>query len=168
MTALRAALSLAYKNGLTTSDFAWRTKLTPVKNADHRRDVYPDRDQRRKLLSEMPADLANPVRGLCLLPLRPGALAALTGADFDQKRGTLRIGKDKAGKDRRISRPDGTKQFFAGLTRDKLPGAPLVSRNDGSAWNKDDWKHPIKAAASVPQCDVYLHHLGGLLTMADM
>jgi integrase len=149
MTALRAALNLAYADGYTTSDFAWRSKLTPVKNADGRRDVYLDLGQRRKLLGEAPADLANLIRGLCLLPLRPGALAALTVADFDERLATLRIGKDKAGKDRRISLPQATKEFFAAMSRDKLPGAPLISRSDGRAWNKDAWKHPIKSAASA-------------------
>jgi integrase len=129
MTALRAALNLAYANGFTTSDFAWRTKLTPVKNAHRRRDVYLDVGQRRKLLSEVPADLANLLRGLCLLPLRPGALVGLTVADFDEKLGTLRIGKDKAGKDRRISLPDTTKQFFAGLSRET--GMRVTRQDEG-------------------------------------
>lgn len=72
-------------------------------------------------------------------------------ADFDERVGTLRIGKDKAGKDRRISLPDATKQFFARMSSDKLPAAPLISRANGSAWNKDAWKHPIKAAPSATQ-----------------
>ena len=28
----------------------------------------------------------------------------------------------------------------------KLPAAPIFARHDGSAWNKDAWKHPIKRA----------------------
>lgn len=31
------------------------------------------------------------------------------------------------------------------------PGASLISGNDGNAWNKDAWKHPIKAAASASE-----------------
>lgn len=37
MTCLRAALNLAMADGLVTSDFAWRGKLRPIKNADQRR-----------------------------------------------------------------------------------------------------------------------------------
>jgi hypothetical protein len=40
MTCFRAALNLAYADGLVTSDFAWRRKLVPVKNADRRRELY--------------------------------------------------------------------------------------------------------------------------------
>jgi integrase len=146
MTAIRAALNRAYAEGLTTSDFSWRAKLAPVKNADRRRDVYLDGDQRRKLIAGSRDDLANLLRGLCLLPLRPGALAALRVADYDKRLGALRIGKDKSGQDRKISLPETTNQFFSQMARDKLPGAPLIARGDGTVWNKDAWKHPLKDA----------------------
>lgn len=149
MTCLRAALNLAYRDGLVTSDFAWRSKLIPVKNADRRREVYLDADQRRKLISCAPADLANLLRALSLVPLRPGALAALTVGSFDKRLKTLTVGKDKSGKDRKIALPDATAAFFEQQTKDKLPGAPLLSRADGKAWNKDAWKYPVKDAAKA-------------------
>jgi hypothetical protein len=43
MTCFRAALNLAYLDGLLTTDFAWRSKLRPIKNADQRRELYLDR-----------------------------------------------------------------------------------------------------------------------------
>jgi len=149
MTCLRAALNLAYRDGLVTSDFAWRSKLVPVKNADRRREVYLDVEQRRKLIASAPGDLANLLRGLSLVPLRPGALAALTVASFDKRLRTLTVGKDKSGKDRKITLPDATAAFFELQTKDKLPGAPLLSRADGKAWDKDAWKYPIKDAAKA-------------------
>lgn len=149
MTCLRAALNLAYRDGLVTSDFAWRSKLRPVKNADRRRDAYLDADDRRKLISHAPEDLANLLRGLSLIPLRPGALAALTVANFDKRLKTLTVGKDKAGKDRKISLPDVTATFFANLCKDKLPAAPLFSRSNGKAWDKDAWKYPVKDAVKA-------------------
>ncbi len=151
MTCLRAALNLAYRDGLVTSDFAWRAKLIPVKNADQRRDVYLDAEQRRKLVACAPDDLANLLRGLSLVPLRPGALAALTVGSFDNRLKTLTVGKDKSGKDRKVSLPDATAAFFAQQTKDKLPGAPLLSRADGKAWDKDAWKYPVKDAARTAQ-----------------
>lgn len=149
MTSLRAALNLAYRDGLVTSDFAWRSKLIPVKNADRRREVYLDVDQRRQLVSCAADDLANLLRGLSLVPLRPGALAALTVANYDKRLKTLTVGKDKSGKDRKVSLPDATAAFFDQLAKDKLPGAPLLSRADGKAWNKDAWKYPVKDAAKA-------------------
>lgn len=151
MTCLRAALNLAYADGLVTSDFAWRSKLKPVKNADRRRDVYLDVDQRRKMVAHASDDLADFLRGLSLLPLRPGALAALSVASYDRRLRTLTIGKDKAGKDRKISLPDQTAAFFSDLCKDKLPGAPLLARSNGKPWDKDAWKYPVKDAVTAAE-----------------
>lgn len=149
MTCLRAALNLAMADGLITSDFAWRGKLRPIKNADRRRELYLDRSERRLLVEHAPADLGAFLRGLSLLPLRPGALAALRASDFDSRLEVLRIGHDKAGRDRRIKLPEATSAFFIDAAKNKLPQAPLLSRSGGQAWNKDAWKWPVKAAVQA-------------------
>lgn len=149
MTSFRAALNLAYADGLVTSDFAWRSKLRPLKNADRRRELYLDRGQRLKFIMQASTDLAVFLRGLSQLPLRPGALAALKVGDYDRRLKVLKIGKDKSGKDRKIKLPDVTADLFEDASKDKLPGAALLSRADGQAWNKDAWKWPVKAAAQA-------------------
>ena len=146
MTSLRAALNLAVENGDATSDAPWKVKLRPVKDADRRRDVYLDLSQRRALIAKAPADLAVFLSALSLVPLRPGAMAALVASSFDKRLSTLTIGKDKHGQDRKITLPPRTAAFFAEQCKDKLPTAPLLARADGSAWNKDAWKYPIKGA----------------------
>ncbi len=151
MTRFRAALNLAYMDGLLTTDFAWRSKLRPIKNADRRRELYLDRSQRITFIETAPSDLAAFLRGLCQLPLRPGALAKLQAGDFDRRLKVLKIGQDKSGKDRRIKLPDVTASFFDTASRDKLPTAPLLSRADGKAWNKDAWKGPIKAVVNAAE-----------------
>ena len=154
MTCFRAALNLAFLDGLVTNDFAWRSKLRPIKNADRRRELYLDRAQRLKFIEKAPADLAAFLRGLCQLPLRPGALAKLTVGDYDKRLQVLRVGHDKAGKDRRIKMPEVTATFFEDASKDKLPSAPLLARADGKAWNKDAWKGPVKeavVAAKLPE-----------------
>jgi integrase len=149
MTCFRAALNLAYLDGLLTTDFAWRSKLRPIKNADQRRELYLDRAQRLRFLESAPVDVATFLRGLCQLPLRPGALAKLKVGDFDKRLNVLKIGKDKSGKDRRIKLPDVTAELFEATAMGKLPIAPLLSRADGTPWNKDAWKWPIKEAVKV-------------------
>lgn len=149
VTGLRAALNYAHDLGHVVTDMAWRVALRPTKNADRRRDCYLDRDQRRRMIEAAPSDAAAFLRGLALLPLRPGALAGLTVADFDKRLGTLRIGKDKAGADRRITLPATTAAFFAEHAKGKLPAAPLLARADGKAWDKDAWKLPVKAAVQA-------------------
>ncbi len=149
MTCFRAALNLAYRDGLVTTDFAWRAKLLPIKDADRRRDVYLNADQRRKLVNRLPSDAADLLRGMSLVPLRPGALAALTVASYDKQLKMLKIGKDKAGKDRKIALPEATAKFFAEHCKDKLPSAALLTRFNGKSWGKDAWKKPIKEAVAA-------------------
>jgi site-specific recombinase XerD len=38
---------------------------------------------------------------------------------------------------------------MGGLSKDKLPAAPLFARADGKPWDKDSWKKPMKAAADA-------------------
>lgn len=154
MTSLRAALNLAVENGDVTSDAAWKVKLRPVKDADRRRDVYLDLTQRRALIAKAPADLASFLGALSLVPLRPGAMAALVAGNFDKRLSTLTIGKDKHGQERKITLPPLTAAFFAEQGKDKLPTAPLLSRADGSAWNKDAWKYPFKVAVIAAELPV--------------
>lgn len=145
MTPFRAALNLAFRDGWVTSDFAWRSKLTPVVNAEKNRDLYLDRNQRISLIKHASDNISYFLRGLATLPLRPGALSLLRVIDFDMRLMQLRIGQDKNG-DRKIKLPDNTGCFFKDLCADRNPLEPIFSRADGTAWNKDSWKKPIKQA----------------------
>lgn len=149
MAALRAALNHAHTHGNVMSDISWLAALKPVERASKQRDLYLDIQQRRDLVNNAPTDLANFLKGMSLVPLRPGALAALTVASFDKRLSVLTIGKDKAGQDRKIKLPKDTAAFFKALCTDKLPAAPLFTMADGRAWIKDYWKGPIKAAAKA-------------------
>ncbi len=147
MAVLKAALNLALEDGYATSDFAWSSKLKPIANATGRRDCYLDADQRRLLISHLPADLGALVTGLSLIPVRPGALAKLTVAQFDKRLGVLRIGEDKSGANRGLELPPSTAAFFAEQCKGQLPSAPIFSQAaTGKHWDKDAWKKPIKAA----------------------
>ena len=147
MTSFRAALNYAQRNRAVTSDMAWRYALTPIKNADGRREAYLDITERRSLIQNAPQDLALLLSGLSLVPIRPGALAALTVGSFDSRSSTLTVGRDKTGKDRKIKLPTTTAAFFNEQTIDRKCNAPLFARADGVAWNKDSWKKPLKVAA---------------------
>lgn len=151
MTALRAALNYARSQRAVTTDMAWCYALRPIKNADGRRDAYLDRAQRVALIGRAPVDVATLLRGLSLVPIRPGALASLTVSNFDKRLGVLTIGKDKAGRDRKIKLPKMTAEFFDAQAKGKTPAAPLLARADGKAWDKDAWKKPVKAAARAAE-----------------
>ena len=135
--------------GAPNSEAAWQEALKATQNANGRRTLYLDRSERRKLLEKMDAGALPFVRSLCLLPLRPGALALLTAGDFDKRTAELTIGKDKTGKPRRIQLPQEAAKLFADEAKNKLPGAVLFMRANGKAWDKNSWKVPIAAAAAV-------------------
>ena len=113
-------------------------------NANGRRTLYLDRKQRKKLIGSTDAEAAPFIRALCLLPLRPGAMAALTVGDFDKRTAELTIGKDKTGKPRRIQLPQEAAQLLAKQAKNKLPGAPLFMRANGKAWDKDSWNGQLQ------------------------
>lgn len=149
MVPLRAALGMVLKPGAPNTDAAWQEALRPFKGADKRRELYIDRDERRKLIDATGKEAQPFVKALCLLPLRPGALAGLTVRDFDKRTRSLTIGKDKNGNPRQISLPQVIADFFADQVKDKLPAAPIFARTGGEAWNKDAWKYPIKEAVNA-------------------
>lgn len=146
VTPFRAALNLAFEEQWVTTDFAWRGKLKPIEDADKKRDLYLDKEQRTKFISMATPDLALFLRGMAMMPIRPGALSMLTVGDFDQRLMALRIKTDKTGT-RTIKLPATTAELFTLTAKNKLPAAPLFARADGSAWNKDSWKYPVKDAA---------------------
>jgi integrase len=108
-----------------------------------------DREQRAALIAQADRSVGDFLHSLSLVPLRPGALASLLVGNLNSQLGVLTIGKDKTGGDRKIKLPPLTAAVFAKFAKDKLPTAPLLSRSDGQAWNKDAWKKPIKTAAAA-------------------
>lgn len=149
MAVLRAALTKVLSPGAPNSEAAWQEALKATPNADGRRTLYLDRAQRRKLLANTDAEAAPFVRALCLLPLRPGALAALVAGNFDKRTAELTIGKDKTGRPRRIQLPAEAAKLLAEQAKNKLPGAALFMRSNGKAWDRNSWKLPIAAAVAA-------------------
>lgn len=146
MAPFRAALGRVLSPGTPNTDAAWQEALKPARGVGRRRELYLDRTERARLLEAVAADAEPFVRALCLLPLRPGAVAALTAGQFDRRTRTLTVGKDKNNRPRQITTPPSLSDFLAGQCANKLPLAPMFARADGVPWSKDKWKDPIKEA----------------------
>jgi len=149
MAVLRTALGAVLALGAPNTESAWQEALKPIKNAVRRRTLYLYREQRRALLNAVDAQAEPFVRALCLLPLRPGAVASLTVADWDSRTAELTIGKDKAGQGRRIVVPKTAARLFTKSAKGKRPDAPLFTRANGKAWDKHSWKEPIAEAVKA-------------------
>lgn len=146
MVPLRAALFKILPPGPPASEAAWQEALAPIRNADRQRTLYLDREQRR-ILSEAVGEEARPfITALCLLPLRPGAMAALSTGDYEPRTRELTVGEDKSGRPRRITVPEKAAALLNEARKDKLPAAPLFTRLGGARWSKECWNQPIAEA----------------------
>lgn len=182
LSALKAALNFAVASRYVEASKAIEWEQVRPYEVTTRRDLYLNRKQRHALVEKLPEHVRPFVRGLCLLPLRPDALASATVGDLDAKRTALRIVKDKAGAGRVIALSPDASKLMREQGRGKLPGAPLIAYTDGSHWHKERWKQPIKKAAAAAKlplgvCAYTLRHsvitdmlVGGMdsLTVARM
>lgn len=151
MVPLRAALKRVKVDGAPGTDAAWQEALRPAAGADGRRTVYLDRAERQRLLAAMAPDAQAFFRAMCMLPLRPGALAGLKVADFDKRMGTLTVGADKNGRPRQMSLPANICTFLANQSKSKLPAASLFTMADGRPWTREKWQDPIREAREAAQ-----------------
>lgn len=149
MVPLRAALNMVLAHGPPNTEAAWQEALKPFKNADKRRLLYLDKAQRRLLLNHIDSVAAPFVQALCLLPLRPGAMAALTVAEFDKQTSELTIKHDKADGGRRVLLPTKAAALFRSQAKNKLPAAPLFMRANGTAWDRNTWGDAIEDAVKA-------------------
>lgn len=147
MAPFRAALNKVLAPGVRGTEAAWREALKPIRNADGRRDLCLDRVQRQQLVNYVDSEALPFVKSLCLLPLRPGAMADLRVSDFDPKTAELRVGKDKTGKPRRFHVPSDAAALLSSQSKNRDAVAPLFIRANGRAWDKESWKGPISSAA---------------------
>ncbi len=147
-TALRAALNLSYSRLDVASNHAWRNELKPFKDADGQRELYLKRPAREKLLDKATPEAKRYIRTMLLLPLRPGDVAKLLVEHFDAHQKTLSIPSGKT-KTRVIPLTGEVVTHLKACAANKLPLAPLVSRDDGSEWKKEAWRDAIQVAAAA-------------------
>lgn len=149
MVPIRAALTRVKSKGTPGTEAAWQEALQPIKGAGKRRLLYLDRDQRSQLVEAADAAAKPFLRAMCLLPLRPGALAALKVGDFERRTRTLHVGSDKNGEPRLIGMPPVTADFLREHVKGKGADALIFMRENGKPWCRSTWKGPIKLAAKA-------------------
>lgn len=148
MAALRAALNKVLAPGTPNTEAAWQEGLRAIRNADRQRTLYLDREQRQSLLANLCEEAYPFVRALCLLPLRPGAVAHLCVQDFDTRTSELSIGKDKSGRPRRILLPPAAAELFANAVKDRPADERIFLRANGKPWECVYWRGPIAEAVA--------------------
>ena len=167
MAALIAALNHAHKRQMVATNSAWVTvgKFSDVQARRHRRHVTVD--ERRALLEAAEAVGTGAIRelleGLMVTGARPVELARATVGDYDRASGTLSLVSFKgASAEPRVReiplRALSAEALIKKLCKDKLPAAPIFTRDDGNAWGHSDWDHLVRdarAAANLKPLTAY-------------
>jgi site-specific recombinase XerD len=154
LSALKAALNFAVASRYVEAGKAIEWERVKPYEVTTRRNLYLNREQRHALVENLPEGARPFVRSLCLLPLRPSALASAMVADFNAGQANLRIVTDKAAAGRIVALSIDAVKLFKEQAKDKLPAAPLIAYDDGSHWHKERWKQPIKKAAKAAELPV--------------
>jgi site-specific recombinase XerD len=147
-TSLRAALNLAVENRHVAATAAqeWRA-VKQHKNADKRREIFLDLTQRRALSAAATGSVRDLIEAVMVTGARPGELAGALRSAFDARTKTLKL-TGKTGT-RTVPLSPAALALFERVGKSKLPGAPLLARDDGKAWTRAEWTELVRAAADA-------------------
>jgi len=151
----KAALNLAYRQGLVNSDTAWK-RVAAFRDVGESRKLFLTEKQVKDLLDHSSGGFHGLVRAAILTGARYGELAAVRVHDLDLSHGTLLL-SGKTGT-RYCYLADDAVAFFRTLSQDKLPGAWLFLKDNGEPWGKSHQHRPMKEAvkaAKLPRDTVF-------------
>ncbi len=156
LAVLKALLNLAHREGLTTSDRAWRN-IEKFKNADGARQDFLTSEQIKILLQSADGNFQHLLKAGVLTGARYGELAKLKVRDLDKGNGLLNIPNGKTGT-RTFPLTKSTKAFFVKMAKDKLPDTPLLTRDGINPWSHGDQSKLMREAvnkAELPDTVVF-------------
>ncbi len=145
LATLKAMLNLAHKDKLVTSDDAWKS-VEKFEKPDGARKDYLTSEQAINLLDNANGYFRELVKAALLTGARYGELCKLKAGDLDRNTGLLNIPQGKTGQ-RAFPLTNTTKAFFTEMAKNKLPDAPLLTRNGADPWRKSDQTKPMRACA---------------------
>jgi integrase len=149
---LKAAFNLAWREGKTPSDNAWR-KVKPFEGADAARVRYLTVAECKRLLNVCGPDFRNLVRAALETGARYGELIRLTVDDFNLDTGTIAIRISKTGKPRHVVLTDDGATFFEQLCIGRAESETMLLKFDGSTWRKSHQLRPMADACRRAKID---------------
>lgn len=148
LNALRAALNLAVEHHRVNPACAqqWRA-VKNHKGAGNRRTLFLDLKQRRRLLAKCDGAVRDLVEAAMLTGARPGELVNMKRSQFEARTATATF-KGKTGS-RQVPLSEAATDLFKRLAKGRLPGAYLLTDDDGRPWAHSGWDELVKAAAKA-------------------
>ncbi len=145
LTVFKAALNLAYREGLVASDLAWRS-VKPFRGVDVPRVRYLTGAELRDLSAACPDDLRHLVQAAALTGCRFGELADLRVGDLDRKAKTISLRRTKSDKPRHVAlTPEGVR-LFAALAEGREREDYMLRTSAGAPWTQANHNRPLRAA----------------------
>ncbi|SMF92307.1 Site-specific recombinase XerD [Azospirillum oryzae] len=132
---LKAGLNLAWREGRTPSDEAWR-KVQPFREANAARLRYLSVDEARRLIEAAEGGFRALVEAALQTGARYSELASFRVSDFNADAGTVHVRASKGGRARHIVLTDEGNELFRRLCEGKAPTGHILVRDDGSQWRK--------------------------------
>jgi len=145
LTVLKAALTHAYREGMVSSDEAWR-KVKPFREVDAAVVHFLSDDECRRLVNACDGAFRDLVRAALLTGCRYGELTRMRAADFGTSAGTITVRESKAGTPRHVALTDEGQTLFAGLITGKTGRDLIFKRDDGNPWAASHQQRPLEAA----------------------
>jgi site-specific recombinase XerD len=145
LSTLKAALNHAVAKRYVSPDRAHEWSMVqPDREADQRRELHLDRDQRRALLENLAGGLRDLAECVALTGCRPGDPALVLRKHYDSRTGSVAFAtKDHP---RTIPLSPTARALFDRLAKAKLPNAHLFTQEDGRPWTPADWGKGVRAA----------------------
>ena len=156
LATLKALLNHAWHTGLVGSKDAW-AKVRKFEGIGEARKVFLTAEQRKRLLDQCAGSFRDLLEAGMLTGARYGELRTVLVSDYDKTRRVLSIRQGKTGP-RSVPLSDAAAQLFDRLRKAKLPGAYLLTRDDGQPWQHSDQDKLMREAvkkAKLPHGTVY-------------
>src|SRR5262245_60576135 len=147
LTYLKAALNLAWRNGLVPSDDAWR-RVKPFRAAEAPLVRYLSADEIARLRNTTAGGFRDLVHLALLTGCRYGELTRFRVADYNADVGTLSVRIAKGGKVRHVTLTEEASAFLDRLVAGRSPEEPLLRRDDGRAWKRAEQVRPMREACA--------------------
>jgi integrase len=127
-------MNLAVANRPVSSDrvIEWGS-VQPHKNADSRRVLFLDVEERRRLIAHAPRAVGDLGAGIALTGARPGDLRTAKRAQYESRTESITF-TSKTGP-RTVPLPKAAIALSNRVAKDKLPNAGLFTRQDGQPWH---------------------------------
>lgn len=142
---LKAALNLAWREGRTPSDAAWR-RVKPFAGVDAARTRFLSVDECQRLINASTQEFRRLVQAALLTGCRCGELCRLTVADYHADSGTISVRQSKTGKSRHVILTDEGISLFRELCAGRAGAETLLVKDNGRPWGRSHQTRPMREA----------------------